>query len=241
MKFINLFLTVLVMMSIGCPSPVQDDKKVETAQEDTTAEEEVVVEDSAEEVVDSGPVCLEEPVEEDSAAETEEEEEEPSPITWTECSGMPGDQACDFTFKDQFGNDWSLYDNYGTVMVIDFSTVWCGVCKSIAGDVQAHQDAYTDLGYDFLWVTVLVDGTSWGVPPEAADIQAWVDAYGMTTSPVLIGDRTVIDTTAADGYPITAWPTLVVVDETLTIHNGILGWNEETVFGWVDDVLGIVR
>ena len=164
---------------------------------------------------------------------------DPSPITWTECSGMPGDKACDFTYQDQDGNDWSLYDNYGTVMVLDFSTMWCGVCRNIAGDVQAHQDAFTDLGYDFLWVTVLIDDNVWGNPPDAQDIQDWVDAYGMTTSRVLVGDRSIIDLTAANGYPISSWPTLVVIDETLTVHNGLLGWNEQIVLGGVEDVLGI--
>ena len=232
MKFVNLFLLSLALACGGCLSPVTDDEPnpVQEEEEELIDDDFVIDDDD-----DSSPAC-------DSADDDDSaDEEEPSPITWTDCSGLPGDKACDFTFQDQFENDWSLYDNHGTVMVIDFSTIWCGVCKSIAGDAQAHQDAYTDLGYDFLWVTVLVDGPSWGVPPEASEIQDWVAAYGMTTSPVLMGDRTVIDTTAADGYPITSWPTLVVVDETLTIHNGLLGWNEEVVFGWVDDVLGIVR
>jgi len=164
---------------------------------------------------------------------------DPSPITWTECSGMPGDKACDFTYQDQDGTDWTLYENYGTVMVLDFSTMWCGVCRNIAGDVQSHMDTFTDLGYDFLWVTVLIDDDVWGNPPDARDIQAWVDAYGMTTSRVLVGDRSIIDLTAANGYPISSWPTLVVIDETLTVYNGLLGWNEQIVLGWVEDVLGI--
>jgi len=239
MKFINLFLLSLALACGGCPAPATDDEpeQVEEPEEliDDDSSAAVDNDDSAEEEDSAGTT------DDDDSAVEEEEEEDPSPITWTDCSGIPGDKACDFTFQDQFGNDWSLYDNYGTVMVLDFSTIWCGVCRSIAGDAQAHQDAYTDKGYDFLWVTVLVDGPAWGTPPTESEIQDWVNSYGMTTSPVLVGDRTVIDTTAADGYPITSWPTLVVVDETLTIHNGLLGWNEATVFGWVDEVFGIVR
>jgi hypothetical protein len=162
-----------------------------------------------------------------------------SPITWTDCSGDVGDKACDFTFIDQADDDWNLYDHYGTVMVLDFSTMWCGVCQNIAADAQPHQDHYTSLGHDFLWVTILVDDLSWGNPPDLQDIQDWANVYGMTTSPVLAGDRSIIDTTAVDGYPITSWPTLVVVDETLTIYNGLRGWNESVVLGWVDEVLEI--
>ena len=164
---------------------------------------------------------------------------ETSPITWTDCGGDVGDKACNFTFIDQADNDWSLYDHYGTVMVLDFSTMWCGVCQNIAPDAQPHQDYYTSLGHDFLWVTILVDDLSWGNPPDLQDIQDWADVYGMTTSPVLAGDRSIIDTTAENGYPISSWPTLVVVDETLTIYNGLRGWNESVVLGWVDEVLEI--
>jgi thiol-disulfide isomerase/thioredoxin len=235
MRLIKVFLLTSLITSVGCSSPVLNDSKTDDVV--VVEDEDTLADDDSSEVDSSG----DDDLAEDSASGEEEEEEAPSPITWTDCSGIPGDKACDFMFQNQDGNDWSLYDHYGTVMVVDFSTIWCGVCKSIAGDVQVHQDSYTGLGYDFLWVTVLVDGPSWGVPPESSEIQAWVDEYGMTTSPVLAGDRTVIDTTAADGYPIVSWPTLVVIDETMTIHNGIGGWSESIVFGWVDEVLGIIR
>ena len=95
------------------------------------------------------------------------------------------------------------------------------------------------MGHDFIWVTVLVDDLTWGNPPDLQDIQDWADVNGMTTSPVLAGDRSIIDTTAENGYPISSWPTIVVIDETLTIYNGLRGWNESVILGWVDEVLEI--
>jgi len=235
MKLIKLFLVTFLILANGCTSPAPDNSKDSQASEDVVVEDEVIADD------DAGGADSNDPDTSIDATDSAAEDSGTSPITWTECSGKPGEKACDFTFLDQNGDSWSLYDHHGTVMVIDFSTMWCYVCKNIAGDAQVHQDSYTDQGYDFLWVTVLVDDATSGNPPEADDIQSWVNTYGMTTSPVLAGDRSVIDLTAEDGYPISAWPTLVVIDETLTIHNGLLGWNEETVFGWVDEVLGIVR
>ncbi len=158
-------------------------------------------------------------------------------ITWDDCGGAIGDKACDFTFIDQNAVDWNLYEHYGTVMILDFSAIWCGVCRNIASDAQVIQDTFTDQGYDFIWVTILVDGASWGVSPSPDEIDDWVDSYGMTSSPVLTGDRSVIDTSGADGYPVSGWPTLVIVDETLTITHGINGWNEAAVMGWLEDVL----
>lgn len=233
MRCLKVVIAALIIFTVGCTNPDDSDSKTNIPEENISVSEGDGLlddDDSSSEVEDD-----------DDSGEVEVEEEEEDPITWEDCSGAPGEKACDFTFKDQDGTDWSLYDHYGTVMVVDFSTIWCGVCRSIAGDVQAHQDAYTDKGYDFLWVTVLVDGPAWGIPPEESEIQDWVDAYGMTTSPVLVGDRTVIDTTAEDGYPIVSWPTLVVIDETMTVHNGVGGWSESMVFGWVDEALGIVR
>ena len=218
------------MASIACTSPpLKNQPNDQTLEEtsDQTEDTPLVQEDADSGNTDSG--------------NTDSEDADESPITWTDCTGIPGDKACDFTFQDQNGDEWSLYDNYGTVMVLDFSTMWCGVCNILAPGVQAHQDAYTDRGYDFLWVTILVDDATWGNPPDVSEALEWANVYGITTSPVLAGDRTVIDTTAADGYPITSWPTLVVVDETMTIHNGLLGWNEEIIFSWVDDIFGIVR
>ena len=65
---------------------------------------------------------------------------EPDPITWEDCGGYVGDHPCDFTFSDQDGNDWNLYDHYGDVLLLDFSTMWCYYCKVSAADVQLMQD-----------------------------------------------------------------------------------------------------
>ncbi len=232
MKFMSMFLLSIVLACVGCPTPISEEKPAPVEQEtEETTEEETITDDDS-----SAP-------EGDSSEPTSDSSEEPeeSPITWTECSGKPGEKACDFTFVDQNGDAWSLYDHYGTVIVLDFSAMWCGPCNTLAADVQAHQDYYTSDGHDVLFVSVLIDGPTWGTPPTAEQIQDWVTSYGMTTSPVIAADRSIIDTTAEDGYPITSWPVIVVIDETLTIHNGVRGWSESMVYGWIDEILGITR
>ena len=164
--------------------------------------------------------------------------EEEVDIEYEECSGFVGDHPCNFEFLDQNGEEWNLWNHTGTVLVVDFSTIWCSVCKNIAPDTQAHQDAYTDLGYDLLWVTVLVADQSNGTV-ELEEAQEWADTYGITTAPVLAGDRSVIDLTAEEGIPASAWPTFIVIDEEMRITFGQLGWSEDSIISAVDDVLGL--
>ena len=164
------------------------------------------------------------------------EEAPNSLITWDDCGGAIGDHGCDFTLMDQDGEDWNLYSHYDTVMVVDFSTMWCGPCQSAASEVQAAQDAYEDQG--FLWITVLIENVT-GEDPSLQDIQSWANTYGIDSAPVLAGGRDMglIDTTAENGYPISSWPTLVILDRDLVIRHGLRGWSHSTIIGWIEEVL----
>ena len=158
----------------------------------------------------------------------------PVVIDWDDCSGNIGDHGCDFTFKDQNNNDWRLYDHLGSVIVLDFSAGWCGYCRISAAEVQAIQDLYGD--QDFIWVSILIED-SMGNPADLADVQDWASAYGITTSPTLVGDRSIIDITAEDGYPVTSWPTFVILDRELIIQHGLNGWSKELIMSWLLEVL----
>ena len=157
-------------------------------------------------------------------------------IDWDDCGGLPGDHACDFSFKDQNDTEWSLYDHHGTVMVLDFSAVWCGYCRVAAAEVQALQDQLDPTGKDFLWVTILVDDSQ-GNPPDLGVVEDWADAYGITSSPVLQGDRSIIDVSAEDGYPVTSWPFFIIVNEDLIIESGLRGWSQQLLFEMITDAL----
>ena len=165
----------------------------------------------------------------------EEVVEEESPITWTECGQRVGDNPCDFSLTDQNGDVFTLYDNYGTLMLIDFSTMWCYYCQVAAQTAQHMQDTYGS--QDFLYITVLVEDSS-GDEVGADDLQEWVDTFGITTAPVLAGSRDLVDLTAEEGYPITGWPTFVLIDREMVLAQGLSGWSEETITGWVENAIG---
>lgn len=155
-------------------------------------------------------------------------------VTWEECGQQIEENPCNFKFLDHKGNEVELYDYYGKVIVIDFSTMWCGVCVNIAPEGDKLIDKY---GADnVVWITVLVDNES-GLPPTQEDLQRWVDMATITKAPVLGADRNLIDYTATTGYPISAWPTLVVVDKKMVLKHGINGWNSQAINAWVSSLL----
>lgn len=154
--------------------------------------------------------------------------------TWDECSQEIGSNPCNFTLQDSNGDDWTLYDSYGKVILIDFSSMWCGVCVNMASDAQSIQDDYSPDG--FVWVTVLIDDEQ-GQQVDQSDLQRWVGSHGMTSSPVLGGSRDMIDPTAQDGYPVSSWPTIVIINKEMVLSHGIHGWNEQTVRSWIEQEL----
>ena len=83
---------------------------------------------------------------------------EPSPITWTDCSQNMGDHPCDMTLSDQHAQAWSLYEGWGNIQVLDFSTGWCGYCNASGSTLQSIQDEYTPWGVQF--ITVLIEDTN---------------------------------------------------------------------------------
>jgi len=166
--------------------------------------------------------------------EVESVEEDWAFATWETCSSNLNDHPCNFTLEDQDGDDWSLYDHHEKVIVIDFSAIWCSVCRNIA----SKGDEFTQLyGEDnFIWATALLDGSTYGEPPSESEIQAWVEDYAIS-GPVLAGSREMISSDPVEGWPVSSWPTLVVIDADMVLVYGSHGWNEATMKEQVENAL----
>ena len=157
---------------------------------------------------------------------------EPPPVTWTECGGMIGDHPCNFSFKDQNGDDWELYGHMGSVIVLDFSSMWCGYCKVAAADVQSMMDTYGSK--NFIWVTVLIEDSS-GNSVSVNEASRWAKEYGIKSAPVLAADHSIVDFSAEAGFPVSGWPTMAVINREMIITQGLTGWSKQQLVEWIEN------
>lgn len=113
--------------------------------------------------------------------------------TWPDFSGSaagvsgtgyePGDTIGDTTLMDQFGNDISLYQFYGYVILLNFSSGWCGPCRAVADDFQVMWAEERENG--FIVIQVILDNDAM-TEPDQAWLEGWVSQYGIDF-PVLSG------------------------------------------------------
>ena len=111
--------------------------------------------------------------------------------------------------------------------------MWCGVCINIAAEGDKLVAKYGE--ENVIWLTVLVENET-GLPPTQEDLQSWVDMANIQV-PVLGADRSIIDYSAKTGYPITGWPTLVVINKEMVLKHGINGWSAAAIDAWVSGLL----
>lgn len=146
---------------------------------------------------------------------------EPDPLT----------HPCNFQLLNQDGDLVELYDFEGDVILLDFSTVWCSVCKRVAAGVQTIHDQYDP----FSVVTVLTQDSA-GNATTVEVAEAWANEYGITTAPVLAGDDSMVGT-GIDQWNLVAVPTFFLIDKDFYLRILQPGWNEETITAYVEDLL----
>jgi peroxiredoxin len=109
-----------------------------------------------------------------------------------------GDVVPDFRLVDQHGDEVSLWQFYGKVIVLDHSTYWCAVCQTLAQDVD---ETWHHFGSDdFMYLTLLSQDIDNEVPSVEV-LQEWAGFFGIT-APVLSDDAGIADqVVGADGFP----------------------------------------
>ena len=145
-----------------------------------------------------------------------------------------GSSVCNLVLYDQNEEVWELYEHAGKIIVLDFSTVWCGPCQSAGHKAQPIQDEYGD---QIVFVTILIEGAT-GTPATQEDITTWVEEHNITTAPVLQGSRDyTMDQAGITGYLVGGFPTYVYIDKDMKIHTGHVGFSEEYMRITLDGLL----
>ena len=89
-----------------------------------------------------------------------------------------GNQARDFTLETLEGDELSLRDYRGNVVLVNFWATWCAPCRDEIPDIQATYEAYQDDGFVVLGVNV---------EESRQQVEPFVTALGMTY-PVLLDE-----------------------------------------------------
>jgi hypothetical protein len=109
------------------------------------------------------------------------------------------------------------------LIVLNGSAVWCGVCRSEAGDIRSRTlyAKYKALGVEFVW-SLFEDAQ--GAPAQPLDLANWASSYQVDFPMVLDPSLKLGAFFSADATPLN----LVIDARTMRIVDVMLGYNPTT-------------
>lgn len=107
------------------------------------------------------------------------------------------------------GSTFTLEEQRGNIVVLNFWASWCGPCRDEAPELQAVYERYRERGVEFIGVTYL---------DEDDDSQAFMAEYGITY-PNGPDPRSIV----ANRYNVTGAPETFIVDQNGEIAASFLG------------------
>jgi thiol-disulfide isomerase/thioredoxin len=154
--------------------------------------------------------------------------------TWEDCSQVVGDHPCNFTLLDQDNKEVSLYDFYGSTIILDLSAMWCSPCQAAGSDVQDTIERFAS--EDIRYVTVLIENLQ-GNPLTQDDVQSWALNLGIETEPILQGSRDFLNSDATIGWPLESWPTFILITSEMKIHTFQKGYSQQILDMLIEDTI----
>lgn len=135
----------------------------------------------------------------------------------------------DFRFPDQHGDEVSLWQFYGSVILLDISTMWCGPCQQIAREVDETWKDYRDQG--FMYLTVLPEDLEKGTVSDS-DLNEWASNFDIE-APVLADNE-------GYGYlvePNQVWPVVMLIDRQMRIVAERIAPNDDAIRNAIEGAL----
>jgi len=136
-----------------------------------------------------------------------------------------GDTVDDFTLPDLTGDDVSLHDHQGEIIVLNFFTTWCPGCNEEAGHLENDiWRVYRDDGVTVIAVDIQELGPL---------VQGWAAAQGVTY-PIWMAP----DWTLFDRFPQSAGiPYNVVMDRNLVIRYASIGFDLNAINDMIKSII----
>lgn len=143
-----------------------------------------------------------------------------------------GEVPHDFLLADQHGDIVSLWQFYGSVVVVDISTMWCAPCRDLAETTQETQNHYQDQG--LVYLTILAENVENG-PPSQEELNQWADAYAISAPVVSDRDALWSESSVSNGQ----YPVLLVLDRELKVAERVLPPDDPTLLAAIDRVMAL--
>ena len=138
-----------------------------------------------------------------------------------------GEVLDDHRALDQHGDEVSLWQFYGSCMLVDISTMWCGPCRTLAETFQETADSYPEVQF----VSVLPED-DFGDPASVTKLGEWADFYDID-APVLNDDAGWHRCSVPeDSYPAV----LIVGPDMQVLDAGVTPANEATIKGRIEEL-----
>jgi peroxiredoxin len=120
-----------------------------------------------------------------------------------------------FTLQSTSGQQVSLAQFKGDVVMINFWASWCGPCRQEMPLLDSIYRKYKDMGFELIGVNV---------EPDSKAANAWLKATPVTY-PILYDPQSQV----SQLYQVQAMPTTVIIDRTGTVrylHRGYVAGDE---------------
>lgn len=142
-----------------------------------------------------------------------------------------GQVPFDFRMISQTGDEVGLWQFYGSVIILDISTMWCSPCRKIAADVRDTYLSYREDG--FMYVTLLPEDVE-GQVPDLAELNDWANAFDIGDAVPVLQDK--------QGYSYTVepnalYPAVLLIDREMRIVAERLSPDDEVIRAAIEDVL----
>jgi peroxiredoxin len=142
-----------------------------------------------------------------------------------------GQVVPNFRLMDQFGEDTCLWQFYGQWVVLDFSTLWCAPCQTLAEDADETHAEFADRGLEY--VSLLSQNMNFETP-TLEDIQTWAERFELNLPVLMDGE----DWTGKFVAGNSGFPRLVIIGPDMRIvESQVTPANDATLRATLEELL----